>query len=361
MVVTPTLLKSYYGILKIVRAMIPMKTSFLLCFILTVDLAVAQDQQIGIIDFFGLRTISEQHVRSALGLRERDTLPLSFSSIEKRIVHTLHVSEAHISVVCCDDSGNLILFVGIRESRAKHSMYRTAPHWDISLPQEITDSYNSFFEAMEQAVNKGIAGDDISQGHSLMADSATRSWQERFPAYARHQLKILKTVLRNSADAEQRAIAAYVIGYASDKRLVTDDLLIAAVDEDEVVRNNAARALVAIATLAQRKPSLRIKISAAPFINMLSSPVWTDRNKALMILSILTKKRDRNLLRQLRERSFGSLVEMARWRSRGHAYNAFVILGRVGGIPERQLTNVAWDVPRRNALIDKIVKANRRK
>lgn len=341
--------------------MIPMKRSILLCFILTVDLAIAQDQPIGIIDFFGLRSISEQQARFALGLRERDTLPLTLSDIEERIKDTLHVSEAHINVVCCDDSGSLILFVGIRETHAKHSMYRTPPDWDISLPQEITDTYNKFFEAMERAVSSGIAGDDISQGHSLMADSATRSWQERFPGYAKHHLTILKTVLRNSADPEQRAIAAYVIGYASDKRVVTDDLLIAAVDEDEIVRNNASRALAAIATLAQRKPSLRIKISPAPFINMLSSTIWTDRNKALMVLSILTKKRDRTLLRQLHERAFGSLVEMARWKSKGHAFNAFLILGRVGIVSDRELNKVAWDIPRRNALIDKIVKANRKK
>jgi hypothetical protein len=240
-------------------------------------------------------------------------------------------------------------------------MYRTPPHWDISLPQEITDTYNNFFEAMERAMSNGITGDDISQGHSLMADSATRSWQERFPGYAKHHLTILKTVVRNSADAEQRAIAAYVIGYASDKRVVTDDLLIAAVDEDEVVRNNASRALAAIATLAQRKPSLRIKISPTPFINMLGSPIWTDRNKALMVLAILTKKRDRSLLRQLHERAFGSLVEMARWKSKGHAFNAFLILGRIGSISDRELNKVAWDIPRRNALIDRIVKANRKK
>jgi hypothetical protein len=337
------------------------KRLVLLFFVLAVHLANAQDQRIGIIDFFGLRHVSEQQARAALGLQEGDTLPLSYSTIEEQLRDSLHVAEAHLTVVCCDDSGRLILFVGIRETHAKHSMYRTSPHWNITLPSDITDAYNNFFQALQHALEKGITGDDISQGHSLMADSATRSWQERFIFFARHNLKILETVLRNSADPEQRAIAAYVIGYAADKRLVTDDLLLAAVDEDEVVRNNASRALAAIATLAQRRPALHIKISPAQFINMLGSPIWTDRNKALMVLSILTKKRDRQLLRQLRERAFSSLVEMARWKSKGHAFNAFLILGRIGGIPERQLDKAGWDIPRRNALIEKIVKANRRK
>ena len=94
---------------------------------------------------------------------------------------------------------------------------------------------------------------------------------------------------------------------------------------------------------------------------MLGSPVWTDRNKALMVLAIMTKNRDRKLLRQLNDRAFEPLAEMARWKSRAHAYNAFLILGRVGGISDRQINGVAWDVQRRNALIEKIVKAHRRK
>jgi len=338
-----------------------MKHFLLLCLLLSTSPAIAQEQQIGIIDFFGLRKISEQQARSALGLHEGDTLPLSYSNLEEHLKDALDVAEAHISVVCCDDSGNLILFVGIRETPARHSMYRASPHWDISLPAEITDAYNHFLDAFQLAVSKGITGDDISQGHSLMADSACRSWQEQFLLFARHHLQILRTVLRNSSDPQQRAAAAYIIGYASNKRLVTGDLLIAAVDEDEIVRNNAARALAAIATLAERKPSLHIKISPTPFVNMLSSPIWTDRNKALMVLSILTKKRDRALLRQLRDKEFGSLVEMARWKSKGHAYNAFLILGRVGGISDREINKVAWDISRRNALIDRIVKAHRRK
>lgn len=338
-----------------------MRNFLLICFILSFQPAVAQDQRIGIIEFFGLHKISEREARTSLGLQEGDTLPLSLPSIEERFKDQLDLAEAHISVVCCDDSGRLILFVGVRETPAKHPMYRSAPHWNISLPPEITDAYNHFFDAFEIAVSRGITGDDISRGHSLMADSATRAWQKKFLYYARHNLKILQTVLRNSADAEQRAIAAYVIGYASDKRLVVDDLLLAAVDEDEVVRNNASRALAAIATLAQRRPSLHIKISPIPFINMLSSPVWTDRNKSLMILSILTKKRNRTLLRQIRDRAFDPLVEMARWKSKAHAFPAFLILGRIAGTSERELNKVGWDIAKRNALIDKIVKAHRRK
>ncbi len=338
-----------------------MKTAILCYCVLVISPAVAQDQQIGIIDFYGLHRVTEQHAKTALGLNVGDTLPLALTEIEEGMKDSLHVAGVHLSVVCCDDSGRMILFVGIQEAPLKHPMYRPSPHWDIALPQEIMDAYNHFLDALETAISSGATADDLSRGHSLMADSATRYWQERFVAYARRNLKILQTVVRNGTDPQQRAAAAYVLGYASDKRLVTDDLLLAAVDEDEVVRNNAARALAAIATLAQRRPGLHIKISPTPFVNMLSSPVWTDRNKALMVLAVLTKNRDRRLLRQLRDRAFEPLVEMARWKSKGHAYNAFLILGRAGGFSDRQINNVAWDIPRRDALTQRIVKAHRQK
>jgi hypothetical protein len=91
-------------------------------------------------------------------------------------------------------------------------------------------------------------------------------------------------VLQNSYDAEQRAAAAWIIGYAPDKQLVIDDLLYATRDPDDGVRNNAMRALGAITVLARRRPELGIRVSPAPFIEFLNSISLSDRNKALAIL-----------------------------------------------------------------------------
>jgi hypothetical protein len=46
------------------------------------------------------------------------------------------------------------------------------------------------------------------------------------------------------------------------------------------------------------------------------------------------------VLDALRAQALPNLIEMARWRSPGHAYSARVILGRMAGIDEERLQ--AW-------------------
>jgi hypothetical protein len=67
----------------------------------------------------------------------------------------------------------------------------------------------------------------------------------------------------------------------------------------------------------------------------------TDRNKSSLALMSLTEPRDPALLSTLRDKAVPALTEMARWKSRGHALASVMILGRVAGIPERDLTSAA--------------------
>jgi len=76
---------------------------------------------------------------------------------------------------------------------------------------------------------------------------------------------------------------------------------------------------------------------------MLNSGFWADRNKAGFLLNILTGARDSRLLRVLRLQALPSLVEMARWKDRNHAWDARMILGRIGGIEEGRLKQLAAD------------------
>ena len=105
-------------------------------------------------------------------------------------------------------------------------------------------------------------------------------------------------------------------------------------DSDEIVRNNAIRAL---GVLAQSNPRVAAGIPPEHFIAMLSSGSWTDRNKAGFLLAELSKGREPKLLSQLRSRALKSLIEMARWRSSGHAGFARILLGRIAGIAETRL------------------------
>ena len=247
-----------------------------LCLWLCASSFSAQDQEIGIIDFYGLRTVSVKEARAALGIHEGTPLSVQSSELVKRLEHIPQVALAQIEVVCCD-AGKLILYAGIEERGASHYDYRTPSGTDIKLPPEIDSAYDNFMNALREALRKGESGDDVSQGHSLVANPEARRFQEQFLVFARRYTDTLRIALRTSSHASERAIAAQVLGYIADKRLAVDDLLYAVSDPDDEVRNNATRALGAIAVLAQDKPGLGITISALPFIRMLNSVVWTDR------------------------------------------------------------------------------------
>ena len=65
-----------------------------------------------------------------------------------------------------------------------------------------------------------------------------------------------------------------------------------------------------------------------------------DHNKASLVLVALTTARDPQVLAQLRTEVLDSLLEMARWRSIGHAEAALTILGRMAGIDEQTLNKL---------------------
>ena len=311
---------------------------------------------IGIIHFYGLRTVSEEQVRAVLGIEEGDTLhpdrDPSGADLKRRLAEIPGVTRAGLALICCE-AGESVLFVGIEETPGVRIEYHPQPLHEIVLPPEVVKTYREFLDAVVAAVRSGDVADDFSQGHSLMQNPAARQLQERFLVYAEQHLDTLRQVLRTSADAEQRKIAAFVIGYAQDKRNVVDDLQYAVLDADKGVRNNAVRALGAIAVLAQRRPELGIEIDPDPFIDMLNSLAWTDRNKAIMVLTTLTDSRDAEMLEQLRQRALLSLIDMTRWKS-SWALGAYAILGRISGLSDDELQS-AWEDGERERVIAQVV------
>lgn len=293
--------------------------------------------RIGIIDFYGLHKIPESKVRQALGVREGDALPPSKGDTEERIDAISGIVESHLEAVCCE-GGQMILYVGIEEKGAPHFELRDAPEAEIQLPEDITTTYRRFLAASQQ----GQAGEDLTQGHVLSSNPAAREIQEQFTPVVKEYLGDLRHVLRDSGDEEQRAIAAYVLGYNEDKKAAVDDLQFALKDADAGVRLNAVRGLKALAVLAKLKPESGLKVEATWFIEMLNSLSFTDRQQALGVLQILTDGKNPSAIEQLRERALGSLVEMARWKSLTHALPAYLLLGRVAGLPDLQVEE-AWN------------------
>jgi HEAT repeat protein len=330
----------------------------LLC-LLTPAFAPAQAPRIGVIDFYGLRKVSEERVRKAMGVKEGDPLPPSKADVEERLETVQGVVRARLQAACCD-SGNAILYVGIEEKGAAHYNFRVPPDKELSLPEEIVAAYRSFLQAEDRSSRKEQVREDLTRGHALSSDPDVLVSQFKFLAYASENVPKLREVLRDAADPEQRTIAAYVIGYAPKKEQVINDLQYALQDPEDGVRQNAMQALGAIAVLAARKPDLELRISPTWFIEMLNSLLWDDRLRAAKALVNLTDRRDPTALDQLRARALPALIDMARWKSLDHALPAFILLGRAMGLSEQAIQD-AWSGGERNTVIEKAAQSEHAK
>jgi hypothetical protein len=330
-----------------------MKIIFSICIFGLLFISVkAQMPPIGIIDFYGLQTLSDSQVRTALLLKEGDSLPDSKAEIEKRLKSLPDIEEVSLNVVCCD-SGKMILFVGIREKGTPFLKFRPDPKSKILLPDEIIKTHHSYLEALSKAVLKGDVENDASQGHSLSKNAEVRAFQEKFIALANQNIKLLRRVIYESSNAEHRSVAVQVIAYYKDKKEIVKKLVYAINDADGTVRNDAMRALGVIAQYGLENPSKNIKVPFEPFVEMLNSLEWTDRNKSSIALLRLTEKRDKILLAKLKKNTLNSLIEMARWKSRGHAFAAFGILARIVGIPEEEIEKM-WNNGKGEDVIEKV-------
>ena len=327
---------------------------FLFC-----GLLAAQAPRIGVIDFYGLQKVPEAKLRQALGVREGDALPASKGDAEERIDQVSGVVESHLEGVCCD-SGKIILYLGIEEKGAPHFDLREPPDDDVQLPDEIKTQYQRFLDATAAANRLGQTAEDLTHGEALSANPETREIQQEFTPIAKKYLGDLRHVLRDSSDEEQRAIAAYVIAYAPDKRDIVDDLQFALKDSDPGVRGNATRGLKALAVLARLHPESGVKVEPTWFIEMLNSLSWSDRYQALQMLQILTDQHEQSTLDQLRERALGSLIEMARWKTLAHALPAYILLGRIAGLPDDQV-QAAWSRGDRETVISSLTISSKKK
>jgi HEAT repeat protein len=278
----------------------------------TVVLADSDSLPINIIDFYGVRKVSRGDARAALTFKEGDTI--TFGDDDKRPA-MLESSEKRLA----------------------------------KLP-DVVKAGEEFSEAQSSAVQRGDFVEDRTKGHSLMHDPAARAIQEQFIVFAQRDLPLLRRVLRNASDPVHRALAAQVLAYAADKQSVVEDLVRAMSDPADEVRNNAMRALAVFAEAVPDSKTTIPRIPAAAFLAFLNSPIWSDRNKAALALATLSARRDKSVLREIRESALVPLAEMARWKSTGHAQTAFMILARVAGYSDEAATAL-WDQGKREVVI----------
>jgi hypothetical protein len=317
--------------------------------ILASGLLTAQVPRVGIVDFYGARKTPAAELRRTAAVKEGDPLPASKVELEEKLEALEHVVRAEVSAACCDQ-GRAILYIGVEEKGSPHFDTRNRPEGTAELPEEIARTYMQFIAAVGNAAEAGRAGEDLTQGHSLMSDPKARALQERFVDLASANLAQLRAVLKEGADNEQRAMAAYVIGYAPKKAEIVDDLLYALKDPDETVRANAMRNLGALAVYARKDPARKLRLQPTWIIELLNAIAWSDRHNAAVTLVTLTESREPGTLDLLRERAIDSLVDMAGWKHLPHALPGYILLGRVAGLSEEELQST-WSAGKRESVI----------
>ena len=300
----------------------------------------AESFPIGAIEFYGHAGVDADRLRGALPLRVGDqvvsgTKEKIVADITQAIKQKTGHDVVDVAPVCCDERGRLLFYIGLRDQSVRQTAYNTEPRGSARLSPTAIKVHHDAEQALSEAMSRGVSGEDDSQGYALSLDPEARAKQLALHEYAARHSTSVRQVLASARDVEQRQIAAEILGYANRSREQIRALIRASHDVDSGVRNNAIRALVVLARSSSEASAM---IPGECFVDLLNSGIWTDRNKSVALLAVLTKGRDTRLLACLREQALTSLVDMARWSNRGHADNARLLLGRIAGIDEKTLS-----------------------
>lgn len=297
---------------------------------------------IGEISFFGYSGLPVDRVRLSLPIHEGHNLALqeverTRQQIKASVTGSTGRPATDVAIVCCNHDGKMMIFVGLRGKSHRDVPYNRTPDRPVSLPQHLLDLNTRAEQLNREAVQKDPS-EDRSKGYSLSNYPPLRETQMSLRQFALKEEPLLRRVLASAASPVQRQVAAYALGYAPPSKRQLAALVRASRDPNEGVRNDAVRAL---GVLAGANTKLAAQIPVEPFAAMLNSGLWTDRNKAAFLLNILTRPRNARVLRLVRSEAFQSLVEMARWKDPDHAWDARMILGRIAGIEEKRLQQLA--------------------
>ena len=301
---------------------------------------IAADPHIGTIDFYGYGSLDVSQLRASLPYRVGDPVPSqkSRTAAEQAFAKATGRERASISALCCLPDGRTALFAGLPDPEAPPLAFLPRPTGTAKLPGEIVKLYRDIDHETGIAVKSGHAGEDDSHGYSLAEYAPERALQLKLRDYARDHTAALYQVLQECPDDEHRAAAAEGLGYADESRQQIAGLVRASLDSNDEVRNNAIRAL---GVLVSYDPKALPDIPLEPYIALIHSIDWFDRNKTAFLLESFTRSRNPEVLQTLRAQALAPLREMARWQSRGHAFPAIQILGRIAGLDEERILKLA--------------------
>jgi hypothetical protein len=295
---------------------------------------------IGQINYFGYGGIDLQPIEAALpikvgGVLSMDGLKSTQDLIEQRIKGISGHVPTNIDFVCCDEHRHLLIFIGLGGTSSRTPSFRSNPNGPDHLESVALELYKQNMGALSAAVQRGSTTEDDSNGYALNSDAELHRIQLLIRAYALDRGPELERVLRDAADPKQREVSAALLGYAKRSSSQVQGLADAIIDSDSEVRNNAVRALMVLTSVKSAEP---IHLDLTSIEALLSSGVWSDRNKASLLLDNLTASRDPATLHELRATALDALIEGASWHGDpGHAGAFVILLGRIANFSEEQL------------------------
>lgn len=317
-----------------------MRASLILFILLHHFVLHSQTVRVGTIDVYGNRRISSDTLLKYATIKEGDSIDrqsMINKRIEKSIVSIPGITKCVVTLICCDKSGGYNLFIGVAENDSNVIRYRRPPILRIKLPAKYSNARKNLEEKLRDAVLAGESGEDWTNGYSLIKYPPARRIQEKFARWADEDLMIINKVLMSSSFESERATAAQMIAYNSDKQKAIQGLLHALGDESSEVRNNASRALAVLAYYSSLHPEKKLEIPYQPFTRLINSMIWSDRNKGMAVVMQLTQVRNNALFDELKSTCLPSIIEMARWKSEKHALSAYIVLCRMAGLSENEI------------------------
>ncbi len=300
--------------------------------------------RVGAVEIYGERKVPILKIEKALNIKAGDVLP-SREDAEDRINKVPNVLASRVEAACCSGK-DMILYVGVEERDAPHMEFHPIPGGIESLAPSLMANYRRFLDEVEDSLRYKNADEDLTNGYSLMADPDCRNLQKGFLEALEADLPNVARVVRDAADPEQRAAAAYLLQYAPrgarTTSVMTDGIQWALQDDDDTVRESAMNSLRAVLVGAKMHPEQAVRFEPTWLVSLMNSVVWSDRFHASQALVTLTEgSNSQEALDMLRARALPSVIEMARWRDLKHALPSFILAGRLAGMDETHIKQ-AW-------------------
>jgi hypothetical protein len=303
------------------------------------------------IDVYGSRHVDPETVRRTLGLQPGRPYAGSgalhlLKEAELKQQHGLAFAKiSQISYHAGAEAGRTYLTVDLVDAEDAHRLrflpepsgHPADPEGLVARWREYEDKAWKLLRAGELQLAKAqcrIVHCSLGFGHPTL-EGDEPGFVEKVPAH----LDALARVLREDADAKNRAAAAFLLAYAPEPASTIARLRPSIRDPSSLVRNNVLRVMGALQKSADR-PLLALPV----VLDALAMPETTDRNKALSLLKGLLEKLGPEelasqrgpLLRQLGPQ----LVALTALRQPINRDPALAILQRLSG--EAHDTPEAW-------------------